>query len=471
MNRRQLASVFALFSLALFGTLLISNVCPQLKCIVLPIPTPTTPVSTPVTLTATATNTLAPFIEATPLPTFSIGLASDLNGSNSAIGLIQEIGARVAISIFNSESAENGFRVQLLTEDTQSRFEPTFLRSKVDNLIKRDALYIIGFSLSLQTNRISDTIKSACLPLIAASNTGPGIPDLGDCNLRVSAPISDYVKYGINYANQRGATNIAIAYAADDPYFVAAEVKAFQDAIGDYPQNMNVVTTTTFSLQSSEFYTQVNAICDSDNPAQCNSDINLVIVSGLAASGGLLIKALREHGYTGMIIGGNGLNTPGIFNYCGLACDGVYFAVAYSHLAPTRYNQQLNTVYRTLSESRQENPHPYYPLQFTAQTFTAVQVIVEALKKINANPTTPIAEMTLEMLRNEVKSTLLSGNFSIETPLGKSPITLDTNGEIKQQDNFCVAQIQEMSESKESNPVQLYTGKFVVMPFGDGCVP
>ncbi|MEG4275850.1 hypothetical protein QUA72_29050, partial [Microcoleus sp. M2_B4] len=53
---------------------------------------------------------------------------------------------------------------------------------------------------------------------------------------------------------------------------------------------------------------------------------DLIIISGLAADGGNLIKQLRELGYTGVIIGGNGLNTSNVFPVCKALCDGVLIA-------------------------------------------------------------------------------------------------------------------------------------------------
>ena len=50
---------------------------------------------------------------------------------------------------------------------------------------------------------------------------------------------------------------------------------------------------------------------------------DLVIISGLAADGGNLVKQLRELGYKGLIVGGNGFNTTNLFPVCKALCDGI----------------------------------------------------------------------------------------------------------------------------------------------------
>ena len=73
---------------------------------------------------------------------------------------------------------------------------------------------------------------------------------------------------------------------------------------------------------------------DTDFQAPATNALNLkpdlVIISGLAADGGNLVRQLRELGYKGIIVGGNGFNTTNIFSICKELCDGVLVAQAYS---------------------------------------------------------------------------------------------------------------------------------------------
>jgi branched-chain amino acid transport system substrate-binding protein len=159
----------------------------------------------------------------------------------------------------------------------------------------------------------------------------------------------------------------------------------------------------------------------------------LIIVSGLAADGGNLVKQLRELGYTGLIIGGNGLNTTNVFPVCAKACDGVLIAQAYSPAFDNPINKEFLAAY-TAEQKKQ-------PPQFSAQTFTAVQVFVEALRVVDKAK--PLKDMDVKTQRIELNKAVLAGKY--ETPLG--PISIDPEGEIIQ-DKFYVAQIKMDADGK-----------------------
>ncbi len=86
-----------------------------------------------------------------------------------------------------------------------------------------------------------------------------------------------------------------------------------------------------FQTTDNDFTTQVTAVL--------GENVDLAIISGLANDGGNLVKQLRQLGYKGLIIGGNGLNTTNMFPVCQKYCDGVIIAQAYSPAQPSAANQ------------------------------------------------------------------------------------------------------------------------------------
>lgn len=183
-------------------------------------------------------------------------------------------------------------------------------------------------------------------------------------------------------------------------------------------QGLEVVTVQKFQTTDTDFQTQAtNAI---------NLKPDLVIISGLAADGGNLVRQLRELGYKGLIIGGNGLNTSNVLTVCKAFCDGVMIAQAYS----PEYSGEINTVFR----NAYTNQYNKQPPQFSAQAFSAVQVYVDALKALDQK--TKITQMPLAQLRTELNKQMLSGKYA--TPLGEIGFTPE--GEVIQKE-FYVAQI------------------------------
>jgi len=75
-----------------------------------------------------------------------------------------------------------------------------------------------------------------------------------------------------------------------------------------------LVTVQKFQTTDTDFQTQAtNAI---------NLKPDLVIISGLAMME-VTVRQLRELGYKGLIIGGNGLNTSNVLSVCKALCDGI----------------------------------------------------------------------------------------------------------------------------------------------------
>jgi ABC-type branched-subunit amino acid transport system substrate-binding protein len=155
--------------------------------------------------------------------------------------------------------------------------------------------------------------------------------------------------------------------------------------------------------------------------------------------GGNLVKQLRQLGYKGLIIGGNGLNTSNMFPVCQKLCDGVIIAQAYSPAQPSAANQVFVKDYR--AQYKKDPP------QFAAQAYTAVQVMVEALRAIDRKK--KLATWDVDELRVALNKQILAGKYN--TPLG--PISFDKEGELNQRE-FYVAQIR-MKDAKNGSFVYL----------------
>ncbi|MEZ4733006.1 MAG: ABC transporter substrate-binding protein [Caldilineaceae bacterium] len=372
-----------------------------------------------------------PTSPASPAPPIKIGIAIDLTGINSTLGADQKNGATLAEAYFNSQGGINGAPLSLLLADNesdQSDEQPKSVKA-FGTLIDNGVVAIIGPSLSQQAFVVDAYYQDPCIPIIGPSNTAAGIPQLGPCILRVSAPVADYVKYVVAYAYKQGVSQVVVAYAEDDA-FSRSETASFQQAIADH--GLPIAEVLTFTTQVQDFSTQVEQVQ--------RAGADLVVISGLQKDGATLIAQLRETGYTGLIIGGNGLNTPRIFPFCKQWCDGVLIAQAYNYGVDTPINQAFVEAYQAKYGSN--------PPQFTAQLFTAVQVVVEALSTVDQE--TPIREIPLADLRVLLAEKLLSG-MAFQTVLGE--ISFDPEGEIQQTD-FYIARI-DMREDGESGEFQM----------------
>jgi branched-chain amino acid transport system substrate-binding protein len=141
-------------------------------------------------------------------------------------------------------------------------------------------------------------------------------------------------------------------------------------------------------------------------------------------------------------VGGNGFNTPNLFPLCKRLCDGILVAQAYSPNHASAVNQAFRAAYRQQYQKE--------PPQFSAQAFTAVQVMVEALQAVDLQSKVT-GGLSLTEVRSRLNQQILAGRY--DTPLGQLAFT--TEGEVIQQ-QFYVAQIRMNADGTQ--------GQFVFLP-------
>lgn len=345
-----------------------------------------------------------------------IGVAVAQTSNVSLLGQEQVIGAKIAEKYFNDQKGIDGKPIKIFLQDTAGDEQGAI--NAFNTLISQNRVVgIVGPTVSQQAFAADPIAERAKVPVLAPSNTAKGIPEIGDYIARVSAPVAVVAPNAVKAALKINPNikKVAVFYAQNDA-FSKSETETFQQTVKD--QKLDLVTVQKFQTTDTDFQTQTTAAI--------NLKPDLVIISGLAADGGNLVKQLRELGYKGLIIGGNGLNTSNIFPVCKAQCEGVLIAQAYS----PEFNSPLNKAFRDAYTSQYKKEPP----QFTAQSFTAIQVFVEALKKLNAK--TKINTLSLEQLRTQLNQEILAGKYN--TVLGE--ISFTPEGEIVQK-QFYVAQI------------------------------
>ena len=349
----------------------------------------------------------------TPIP---IGIAVAQTSNVALLGQEQVTGAKIAEAYFNKKGGINGTPIRLVFQDTAGDEQGAI--NAFNTLISQDKVVgIVGPTLSQQAFSADPVAERAGVPVIAPSNTAKGIPQIGKYIARVSAPVAVVAPNAIDAALKINPQikKVAVFFAQNDA-FSKSETGTFQETVKQ--KGLELATVQTFQTTDTDFQSQVtNAI---------NIKPDLIIISGLSADGGNLVKQLRELGYKGLIIGGNGLNTSNLLPVCKALCDGIIIAQAYS---PEMKNE-INTSFRQLYIEQNKKEPP----QFTAQAFTGVQVFVEALSTLDK--TAKLATLALPQLRTQLNDTLLTGKYI--TPLGE--ISFTPEGEIVQK-QFFVAQI------------------------------
>ncbi len=296
----------------------------------------------------------------------AIGIGVAQTSNVALLGQEQVAGAKIAEKYFNDKGGINGVPIKLVFQDTSGDEQGAV--NAFQTLITKDKVVgIVGPTLSQQAFAADPIADRAKVPVLAPSNTAKGIPQIGDFIARISAPVvvvaPNSVKAALKINPQ--IKKVAVFFAQNDA-FSKSETEIFQKTVQD--QNLDLVTVQKFQTTDTDFQTQATAAI--------NLKPDLVIISGLAADGGNLVRQLRELGYKGVIIGGNGLNTSNVFSVCKALCDGVLIAQAYNPQQAGAVNQAFREAYK--AQFKKEPP------QFSAQAFTGVQVFVEALQAVES---------------------------------------------------------------------------------------
>lgn len=359
-----------------------------------------------------------------PLP---IGIAVSQTSNVSLFGQEQVAGAKLAEKIINARGGVNGTKIKLVFQDAGG--DENGAINAFQNLINKDKVVgIVGPTLSQQAFAADPIAERAKVPVLAPSNTAKGIPQIGDYISRVSAPITAIAPAAIKQALKMNPKikRVAVMYAQNDAFSVS-ETETFQSTIK--AQGLTVATVQKSQTTDTDFTTQVTAVL--------NAKADLVVISALAADGGNIVKQLRQLGYKGLIVGGNGFNTANVFPVCQKDCDGLLVAQAYSPSQKSAVNQAFVKEYR--AQYKKDPP------QFAAQAYAGVQIITDALRVIDKKK--KLSTWDMAALRTELNRQILAGKYN--TPLGI--IAFDKDGEVNQRE-FFVAQVK-MQDAK--------TGAFV----------
>ncbi|ANV87671.1 MULTISPECIES: ABC transporter substrate-binding protein [Cyanophyceae] len=350
-----------------------------------------------------------------------LGVAVAQTSNVALFGQEQILGTQIAETYFNENGGINGKPLKIILQDVAADEQGAI--NAFNTLINQDKVVgIVGPTLSQQAFAADPIADRAQVPVLGPSNTAEGIPQIGTFIGRVSAPVSVVAPNAVAQALKLNPElqRVAVFFAQNDA-FSKSETETFQTAVQDF--GLELVTVQRFQTTDTDFQAQVTAAL--------NVQPDLVIISGLAADAGNLVKQLRELGYNGIIVGGNGLNTSNIFPVCQAKCDGVLVAQAYSAELDNEINRAFRDAY--FQQNQKEPP------QFSAQAFTAIQVFVEALSSLDEK--TPLETLALPDLRRQLRDEIFAGTYV--TPLGE--ISFTEEGEIVQKE-FFVAQI-EMDES------------------------
>lgn len=292
-----------------------------------------------------------------------IGFVFSMTGGAAVYGASQKEGAQLAVDQINAAAGSSGLKIVPIFEDDAS--VPQQGTNVFNKLINGDKVsLIIGPTLS-NTAKITDPIaQKAGVPVLAISNTIAGITEIGDYIFRNSLTENVVIPHTVKVAKEKlGLKKVAILYGNDDA-MTKATYEVFKKNL--QAAGIQILSEQTFAKGDRDFSPQLTQI-KAQNP-------DAIIAAALAEEASGIVSQARQLGIpkTVRILGGNGLNSPGLIKNAGAAAEGVIVGAAWNVSSTAPLNVKfVNDYTKKFNHS---------PDQFAAQAYAGVYIVYQAAK-------------------------------------------------------------------------------------------
>ena len=318
-----------------------------------------------------------------------VGAALSLTGPAASYGAQQRAGIQAAVDEVNQAGA---VKLTVLIEDDASTKEQGI--TVFQKFINRDKVSaIIGPTLSNTASAADPLAQQAKVPVLGISNTAAaGITDIGNYIWRDSLTEAQVIPGAFKKAKEKLSFKTAGVLYGNDDVFTKAGYDVMQKALAD--QSVKVVGTQTFAKPDRDYNAQLTALIAAKP--------DVLVVSALADNAASIVSQARQRGWTGPILGGNGFNSPAFIKNAGAAAEGVMVGTSWNSLSQEPANQKFLAAMKKAGVN---------PDQFSAQAYTGVIILAEAVKQSGGK----VGREEIEAGLGKVKG--------LDTPLGKFSFT------------------------------------------------
>jgi branched-chain amino acid transport system substrate-binding protein len=284
-----------------------------------------------------------------------IGVALSLTGPAASYGAQQKAGIQAAL-------ADVPVKLDVRIEDDASTKEQGI--TVFQKFINRDKVSaIIGPTLSNTASAADPLAQQGQVPVLAISNTAAtGITDIGNYIWRDSLTEKQVIPGAFKKAQEKLHFKTAGVLYGNDDVFTRAGFDVMKASLQDL--KVKTLATMTFSKPDRDYHAQLTALI-AGKP-------DVIVVSALADNAAAIVAQARQLGWKGLILGGNGFNSPAFIKNAGAAAEGVMVGTSWNSLSEDVANQKF------LAAMKKSGVNPD---QFSAQAYTGILIIAEAIKQ------------------------------------------------------------------------------------------
>ena len=332
------------------------------------------------------------------LPDVKVGLATSKTGAANFYNPQQTNGAQLAVDQFNATGGFQGGRqkIQLIVEDDGSTKDQGITVFK--KFVEQDKVAaILGPTLSAVAAGAHPVAQASGTPVIAISNTGLGIVgkcDYGPCDwiFRASLGEQSAVPETVKAATTKlGIKKVVIIYG--DGKFELDDLGIFRDAFK--ANGVTVAKEIPYRATDVDFAPFVTA-AKAESP-------DAIVADSLAGPAGKILDEVAKQMPGKRVIGGNGLNSSALLSNANAAL--MVVGTAWSKASTDKTNTDFIAAYKQKFGND--------PDQFAAQSYTAMLVLIDAMKRTSRMSDKAQVKQQLEAVKE------------LATPLGAFSFTSD----------------------------------------------
>jgi branched-chain amino acid transport system substrate-binding protein len=294
-----------------------------------------------------------------------VGAFMSLTGDTAQYGVSALNGIRMAVEEANAAGGVTGRRVELLTEDTRS--DPGVTEAVVRRFAQEARVHaLVGEVVSSRSLAAARVAQEERVPMITPSATSPEVTAQGDYVFRScytdpfqGAALARFAATSLHARRAAVLLDPAQRYSVELARFIRA---AFERQGGE------VVTEQEYREGAADFSAQLAEV------AAANPDV--VFIPGYYFEAGQLARQARELGIGAPLVGGDGWDSPRLYEIGGPALSGDFFSTHFSAEDPDPQVQRFVSDYRRLFNST--------PDSFAATAYDATRILLDAAARARA---------------------------------------------------------------------------------------
>jgi branched-chain amino acid transport system substrate-binding protein len=292
----------------------------------------------------------------------AIGEYSSMTGTTATFGQSTDQGIRLAVDEINATGGVLGRRLAVFLEDDQSRpEEAATAATKLVN--QKHVVAMLGEASSSRSLAAAPICQANRVPMVSPSSTNPRVTEVGDYIFRVCFIDSFAGAVMARFAAESlKLTRVGLLVDVRNDYSIGLATyfrEQFKKLGGQ------ILAEQSYSEGDSDFHAQLTQL-KAVNP-------EAIYVPGYYTEVGTIARQARELGIKTPFLGGDGWDSPKLWEIGGEALNGSYFANHYSVDDPSPAVQKFVGDYRARYKA--------VPDALAALGYDAARILADAMRR------------------------------------------------------------------------------------------